>query len=410
MAYTPKTWVTGETIQAADLNHIETGLEAISAPGAIDTENLENNAVKREKIDEYMRNVILNAAYNNLWGYGTITKNKKLTNTGVLSSDNDYDTSDFIPVNAGDVIIGYGSRQCMFASDKTTVLHTGVWNNMSQKINGMAWYEIPDDGTKWFRICYYKPTALDGTSPQMIFKADPIAAYLLVNGSYGGDKRKLYCIGDSITRGMYANPGSSSSTGLTGYGYPYWIGMINYYNVVNLGESGGGYALKGTQTSSNGKDIVDNNTFSDADIVTIAFGINDYKSTDESIHLGSMSSTSGDGTVIGNMKYMIETLMTKKPTAQIIVMLPMNQNRFGYADMSESDNWSFGYAFRESKTLTDYRNAIKECANHYNVKVVDTEEICPINRLNIRSVCGDGLHPTMDFYKQMGQALAPHIR
>lgn len=235
-----------------------------------------------------------------------------------------------------------------------------------------------------------------------------------VNGNQifsGSINRKLYCIGDSITRGMYTDIGDSYSKGPTQYGYPYWIGKFNGYTVVNLGESGGGYANVGSQTSSNGKDIVDNNSFDDADIITIAFGINDYKSTNQSIHLGDMSSVSGDGTVIGNMKYMIETLADptngKAKMAQIIIMLPMNEKRFSQGTLA--NNWAFGYAFRENKTLTDYRNAIKECADYYNLKVIDTEEVCPINRLNIGNVLGDGLHPTLDFYKQMGLALAPLI-
>lgn len=226
----------------------------------------------------------------------------------------------------------------------------------------------------------------------------------IYSGSYN---RKIYCIGDSITRGMYTNIGDEYSQGPTQYGYPYWIGKINGCPIVNLGESGAGYANKGTN-NVNGKDIVDNNSFADADIITIALGINDYKSTNASLHLGSMDSVSGDGTVIGNMKYMIETLADptngKAKKAQIIIMLPMNENRFSQGTLA--GNWAFGYAFRENKTLSDYRDAIKECADYYNVKVVDLEEVTPLNRLNIRNLLGDGLHPTIPFYKQIGLAVA----
>ena len=52
MAYTKKTWVTGETIQAADLNHLESGVEAISANGAIGTTNLANASVTNAKLDQ----------------------------------------------------------------------------------------------------------------------------------------------------------------------------------------------------------------------------------------------------------------------------------------------------------------------------------------------------------------------
>lgn len=59
MAYTAKTWVTGEVIQAVDLNHAENGIAeadakatAISAPGAIGTANLADGAVTNNKLDQ----------------------------------------------------------------------------------------------------------------------------------------------------------------------------------------------------------------------------------------------------------------------------------------------------------------------------------------------------------------------
>ena len=127
----------------------------------------------------------------------------------------------------------------------------------------------------------------------------------------------------------------------------------------------------------------------------MAWGVNDWKGASQNVVLGDMSSESGDGTVIGNMKYCIETLASKKPTAQLIVLLPMNTNRqwSGMREMTLADNWAFGYPYRNNQTLEDYRDAIRNCAEYYNVKVIDLEEICPINRLNLRYMCGDGLHP-----------------
>lgn len=59
MSYTAKTWVTGEVIQAVDLNHAEQGIAeadakatAISAPGAIGTANLAPAAVTNDKLDQ----------------------------------------------------------------------------------------------------------------------------------------------------------------------------------------------------------------------------------------------------------------------------------------------------------------------------------------------------------------------
>lgn len=345
----------------------------------------------------------------NLWNYGTYSENKSLNaNTGAIANDEQYDTTDFIPVTPGEIIYGRGARFWCYDSGKTIVSGaTGILNNLDTEIGySNHYYTIPENAA-YFRICIYK-----SNTEHFLAKVNALE-YLLMTKTDGlpgeNERKKIYAIGDSITRGMYTSIGDTSSSGPTQYGYPYWIGKINSFDVVNLGESGGGYALKGTQTNSNGKDIVDSNTFDDADIITIALGVNDYKGS--GVTLGSMESTAGDGSTIGNMKYMIETLADpvngKAKKAQIIVLLPMNENRFSQGTLAT--NWAFGYAFHEDKTLTDYRNAIRECAEYYNVKVVDLEEVCPINRLNIRNVLGDGLHPTIAFYKQMGQALAQLI-
>lgn len=54
MAYTPKTWVTGETIEATELNHMEQGIAeadaAATGTGTIGTQQLADGAVTTEKI------------------------------------------------------------------------------------------------------------------------------------------------------------------------------------------------------------------------------------------------------------------------------------------------------------------------------------------------------------------------
>ena len=353
---------------------------------------------------------------SNLWKYGLINNNYAIdAGTGEIYQQTGYDVTQFIPVTPGDIICGFGRRFYCYDSNKTAISGaTGVLNSLTPQLeNGMHFYVIPDN-TNYFVIS--KQSA--ESSPVYVIK-NAYSAYI----KYIAGKEheiKLYCLGDSITRGMYAEEGDQSSNGPTPQGYPYWIGQINGYTIVNLGNSGSGWANLGTpetpddpSSANNAKTIIDNNSFSDADIITLAFGINDWKGAAQNITLGDMTSQSGDGTAIGNMKYCIEKLSEKIPTAQIIILLPMNGNRvFSGMDsdaITLANNWYFGYQYRNSQTLNDYRSAIKTCADYYNVKVIDLEEVCPINRMNIRDVCGDGVHPTKAFYKQMGQALAPLI-
>lgn len=52
MAYTKQTWVRGEKVASAKLNHMEDGIDAISANGAIGTANLANASVTNNKLDQ----------------------------------------------------------------------------------------------------------------------------------------------------------------------------------------------------------------------------------------------------------------------------------------------------------------------------------------------------------------------
>lgn len=52
MAYDKQTWVRGEKVASAKLNHMEDGIAAISANGAIDTANLAPSAVTNDKLDQ----------------------------------------------------------------------------------------------------------------------------------------------------------------------------------------------------------------------------------------------------------------------------------------------------------------------------------------------------------------------
>lgn len=357
-----------------------------------------------------LKDACLNDNVISLWNDENIVFGKALSNDGSLRVLIDYDTTDFIDVANRSLLYGFGARYCFYDENKTFMSgKTGVLNdNPTLGSTAYHYVEVPN-GAYYFRICELK------TGTKQIYSPTIYDEYLKSLISATPATRKLYCLGDSITRGMYAEEGASSSSGPTAYGYPYWIGQYSNYDVVNLGNSGSGWANVGTaetagdpSTARNAKDVVDDNTFDDADIITMAWGVNDWKGATQNVVLGDMTSEAGDGTVIGNMKYCIETLVTKKATAQLIVLLPMNTNRqwSGMREMTLAENWAFGYPYRNNQTLEDYRTAIRQCAEYYNIKVIDLEEVCPINRLNLRNCCGDGLHPTKAFHKQMGRALA----
>lgn len=58
MAYVKQTWVKREKVSSVKLNHMEDGIAAISANGAIDTANLANAAVTAEKLDKSATDIV----------------------------------------------------------------------------------------------------------------------------------------------------------------------------------------------------------------------------------------------------------------------------------------------------------------------------------------------------------------
>lgn len=204
--------------------------------------------------------------------------------------------------------------------------------------------------------------------------------------------------------------------------------------------------------------------FSNKNIITISYGTNDFKAQwknsdteAQQWYLGSIDQrwrnpndarivTLGDSTygytsdldskltVIGAMSIALENLAALAPNAQIIVILPGNFKKLGtvssgtptsdeieivsetsgstttyYAYSKEINNYGCGTHNHEGKTLADYRAAIKECAEYYGVRVVDMG-ICAANRINMNQLLGDGIHPTLAYYKQIGYTFAPLIR
>ena len=355
----------------------------------------------------------------NMWHYGTVKYGKALNSiTGVEVTNADYNTTDYLPVAAGELLYMNGGGRFWFYDSTKAAMTTGNVNSLPPLSGGSSVKGITvPAGAAYFRVC--ADFTVWSMSTIYVRKASPYEL-LLGNANVYTSGMKYYALGDSITKGMFANEGASSSTGKTDASFPYWIAAQNGFDLTNLGVSGSGYVKKGTPEAgvldddspeANAVDVVDGNSFTGADVITMAWGINDYKGP-ATIYLGSVETAeAGDGTVIGNMMYCIEKLIEKAPKANIIVFLPMNQNRFG--ESTEAMNWSFGYPFNPSadnKTLSDYRNAIQACAEHYNLMVIDPETVSPINRLNIGSCLGDGLHPTIPFHKRMGLACAPYVK
>jgi hypothetical protein len=120
------------------------------------------------------------------------------------------------------------------------------------------------------------------------------------------------------------------------------------------------------------------------DIVTIMGGANDVKygsGVGTNAELSKPLEEKDKETFYGAYSYIIERLLTWKPTLRIILITTHNAH-------FDRPNWCLeGYSY---KILAD---AVKEIGSYYAIPVVDVNSECGINKLTAETYLEDGIHP-----------------
>ena len=270
-------------------------------------------------------------------------------------------------------------------TDKPTDLSTGfiveVHNNAS---GGVIYQTITDNnGEQWFR-----------------HSGNPFVR----KNSGGYEKPVWYAIGDSITQGFYSymngdTPAISTTTNC-------WAKIAADkagFALTNYGVGGSGFVHNATVGDHlNARDHIDTIDFSSADIVTIAFGINDWKGSDT---FGTFDDDiAAGGTVYSNMRYVIEKILTDNPGCKIFIITPINASKYG----NQSGNWSLSHNIN-GKTLEDMFQLEKTVADYYGIELIDMTHNSAFNRINCPALLIDGVHPTLKGHQLMGAELSRKI-
>ncbi|WP_168123163.1 SGNH/GDSL hydrolase family protein [Paenibacillus sp. HB172176] len=179
-----------------------------------------------------------------------------------------------------------------------------------------------------------------------------------------GEKRKLLCLGDSITQGMDAHCGSHS--------YPTLVAETLGLDVLNQGI--GGYVFD--------PDSLDEELAAryPADLITVAYGTNDWARGTEA---DSFEQTVSD---------YFAKLVAIYPKADIYAITPI---------------WrKFGHESRAMGTLEDARSIISKAASRYpSVRVIDGLSLMPAEE----RLFADGTHPTDDGFMHYALKLAREL-
>lgn len=195
--------------------------------------------------------------------------------------------------------------------------------------------------------------------------------------------KKIAFLGDSITEGV----------GTSSIDHVYW-------NVIaqRTGAECYGYGISGTRIAVQqrvpspepshdlyfGSRVED--MIPDADIVVVFGGTNDFGHGDAA--LGKMEDRRMD-TFYGAYHLLMQQLIERYPTSQIVVMTPLHR-------CSEDEDVYNEFGVRRQGNLARYAQAIREVAAFYGIVVVDLFATCRIQpRVKILKelYMPDGLHP-----------------
>ena len=207
------------------------------------------------------------------------------------------------------------------------------------------------------------------------------------------DGKKWIRLGDSITYGTLGDVGgSTTSQDFADRSYQDMANMLYFHReMVNLGVGGMGFVRE--QNSKCACDVADDlsNTYN-GEIISVAYGINDWIFNSP---LGTESSTENDGTIYGNVKYTLKTIVTNNPNSLVFVISPFNVS-CAYAESHPETNYAIGTANGIGVTLAQIFNAIKYCCDLYGIQFVDmTYNNSAINYININNVLADKTHPNI---------------
>jgi lysophospholipase L1-like esterase len=194
-------------------------------------------------------------------------------------------------------------------------------------------------------------------------KISALISILLLLTSFAPQKTELtwMAIGDSITW-LDGRPEETGNRDTTGYMSLVTKAMPNIH-FTNNGHSGwtASHFAAGIETLLTEK----------ADIYTIFFGTNDWWGAFPIGTLSDYQNASGNKTMYGAFRTIINKIRSLNPDAHIILMTPLQRGDFVYVKRATNNAWGSYKENKNGQKLSEYADAVKDIANLENFKVVD---------------------------------------
>ena len=338
---------------------------------------------------------------------GMITNERLDLDTGAIVTNSSGQTrTDYIPVNVGDYVQTCAIRDiCLYDDQFAYIGFISLWSvndtpappaswsgnynsNITQitAINGIN----PSYIRCWGRYDQYPPavTMLSGEPYKVLNLGDSIfgnnekpwdlGTYIQnitglkdANCGYGGTTARVIPSGNMSPLGLPSIVNCIVSEDFSPLKTPaYWASLQEYrYGVPTL--------------------LFDMIDFSKIEVITIAYGTNDWNSDTPLDDTGNRLDTS---TYKGGLRYAVENLQTKYPAITLVMLSPIFRYWSNASDYSTVDRDSDTRTNSLGLKLTDYVTAMQEVAEEYHLPFYNNYDGIGLNRYTAPTWLRDGTH------------------
>lgn len=229
-------------------------------------------------------------------------------------------------------------------------------------------------------------------------------------------KVKWCAMGDSITQGYVGY-----TDGTTGKykispedAWASKLSKIKEWDITNGGIGGTGWLMHHDDTSDAAWNIAATIDFKQFDVVTLAYGINDWSFN---LPLGTIEDNyTAPTTIYGAMRKTIETIIASNPLCKIFVITPLNRMGQYMEDrngnpvyLKEEYNWALGLKKTKAGTLEDVFDAIKTVCEYYGIEMIDMTHSSIVNRKNVPVCLPDNIHPNEETHTVIARELSAKL-
>lgn len=230
---------------------------------------------------------------------------------------------------------------------------------------------------------------------------------------------KWVAFGDSITSGYYSffTDSGTDSRVTGGKTYPKWVKDLNHWDLFNKAVGGKGWIMTSSDLNGVSWYTVRQVDFTKYNLVTFAFGINDWKGART---LGSIddeytySESLEPSTVVEAMRYCFNYIHSKNPYCKIVVITPLNCRGYSYEYGNAASNWARGYHYvsagRDTGTLDTFADLMIEVCKYCGVEYIDMTRFSCLTSANINIALPDGIHPSVETHEIIGRQIAAKLK